>query len=169
LQCVAVDINFTPDENMSDCEDLPSFRKLFDMNLTFEQITDDIIELNGYAIARRELKPHLPLKFVATSEHFDRGTWIPGPGLVTPDLCSELANPERPWFTMAKTTFGDPKRCPYKAGDVFHFDNYQIETILRKANPLLTGQWRVKSTMSQVGIGHFKQYCSIAKYTLTIV
>jgi hypothetical protein len=166
-QCV--DIKFTPDERLSDCEDLPSFRNLLDMNLTFEQITDEIAELNGYAIMRPELKPHLPLQFVATSEYFDRGTWIPGPGYTTLDACSELANPKRPWFAMAQAFVGDLKRCPFKAGDVFHFDNYQYETILRKANAMYAGQWRVKSTLSQVGIGHSKKYCCIGKYSVTLV
>jgi hypothetical protein len=154
---------------MKDCEDLPSFTNLFNISVTYEQITDEIAELNGFAIMQPELKIHLPLSFIATTEYFDRGNWLSGPGFATNDACSELANPKRPWYTMFKAFVGDPKRCPFRAGDVFRFDKYQHETVIRKTNAKLAGLWRVKSILSEVGIGHSKKYCCMSKFGITLI
>jgi hypothetical protein len=160
-------LKFTVDEPLTDCEDAPSFTNLYDTNVTLEQISDDIIELNGYAIVKPDLKPNLPLTFVVTSEYFDRGTWTPGPGFTTHDVCGEMANPKRPWYSVVETFEGDAKLCPHRAGAVFHFDGFQYETIIKKAQPVFAGDWRVRMTMSQQGIGHFKQYCCKGKFSVS--
>jgi hypothetical protein len=153
---------------MSDCEGLPSITSVLDVNVTYEPITDEIAEMNGFVVWKAGLKPHLPVMSEWTSEYFDRGSWIQGPGIVL-NTCSELVNPKRPWFPMMQTIMDDSKRCPFQAGDAFHWDKYHYTTILKNVNARMVGEWKLKTVLSQVGVGHSVKYCVMSKFSFTPV